>query len=249
MVSSRSGPIHLNGDMRVPLIAPQGAGPILTPLVRFRGTDSATPHSMRGRHARCNRRHRRIRGPPQGDPCTTRKSSPRPPIRCATSMRGSSREIPSSTPRSRCCRGSGAAKAGPWPRRALSPPPRAGGAWAGSVVFVAAALGGGGPARPTVQATDSILVQLEAGAAPPARSGRDDVGPPIVALTSVASDGPEDAPLLRVPIEEGSDPAAAAEDAAATPGVAFAEPVYMYQTNRAPNDPRYKDLWGMAKIN
>jgi len=126
---------------------------------------------------------------------------------------------------------------------------RKGRALAAAVAFVATALGCGGPARPTVQATDSILVQLEAGAAPPARSGRDDVGPPIVALTSVASDGPEDAPLLRVPIEEGSDPAAAAEDAAATPGVAFAEPVYMYQTNRAPNDPRYKDLWGMAKIN
>ncbi len=31
-------------------------------------------------------------------------------------------------------------------------------------------------------------------------------------------------------------------------GVEFAEPVFMYQASRAPNDPRFKDLWGLSAI-
>jgi len=102
---------------------------------------------------------------------------------------------------------------------------------------------GGGNATP---APDAILVQLERGAAPPATSARDDVGPPIVPLPALAPG--EDAPLLRVPIEAGKDPAAAAAEAAASAGVSFAEPIYVYQTRRLPNDPRYGELWGLDKI-
>src|SRR5207247_5502653 len=54
--------------------------------------------------------------------------------------------------------------------------------------------------------------------------------------------------VLRVPIEPGTDPVAAAEQIAREPGVEAAEPIYMYYPSRAPNDPRYKDLWGLAKI-
>jgi len=95
-------------------------------------------------------------------------------------------------------------------------------------------------------ATDSILVQLQPRAAPPPTAARDD-GPPIVALSAVAS-GDDDAPVLRVPLEAGKDVTAAVRQAAAAPGVAFAEPVYVYSPARLPNDARYGDLWGMAKI-
>jgi Subtilase family len=95
-------------------------------------------------------------------------------------------------------------------------------------------------------APGAILVQLERGAAPPATIARDDVGPPIVPLPALAP--AEDAPLLRVPIEAGKDPAAAAAEAAASAGVSFAEPIYVYQTRRLPNDPRYGELWGLDKI-
>ena len=111
---------------------------------------------------------------------------------------------------------------------------------------LAATVACGGVDRPGIHATDSILVQLEAGAAPPAHAGDDSEGPPIVALQSVAPQ--EEAPLLRVPLQPGTDPVVAAEEASKRAGVAFAEPVYMYQTSKTPNDPRYKDLWGLAAI-
>src|SRR4051812_4881042 len=106
-----------------------------------------------------------------------------------------------------------------------------------------AALACGGAPR---AAAGSILVQLEADAAPPSRAASSDDGPPIVALRTVAAD--EGAPLLQVPIEAGADPESAAAEAAKSPGVAFAEPVYLYENRRVPNDSRYKELWGLAKI-
>ena len=94
-------------------------------------------------------------------------------------------------------------------------------------------------------AQDAILVQLERQAAPPGVAARDD-GPPIIALSAVASE--DDAPLLRVPVEAGTEVTKAVQQAAAAPGVAFAEPVYLYPPMRVPDDPRYGDLWGMSKI-
>ncbi len=115
---------------------------------------------------------------------------------------------------------------------------------AAAVIATTLACGGTDPAA--VRASDSILVQLEPGAAPPAGAERVGGGPPILALSAI---GPEDdGPLLRVPIEPGADPVVAAEIAASSAGVSFAEPVYLYQRTRAPTDPRYKDLWGLAKI-
>ncbi|TMA21181.1 MAG: hypothetical protein E6J84_01045, partial [Deltaproteobacteria bacterium] len=115
---------------------------------------------------------------------------------------------------------------------------------AAAAIAACLACGGGNPAA--TLAPDAILVQLERGAAPPPTVARHDVGPPIVPLPALAPE--EDAPLLRVPVEAGTDPAAAAAEAAASAGVSFAEPIYVYQTRRVPNDPRYGDLWGLEKI-
>ena len=119
-----------------------------------------------------------------------------------------------------------------------------------SKASIAAALGltlaCGGAAHTAIHTTDAILVQLAPGAAPPARFGDADSGPPIVALSTVAPH--DEAPLLRIPLQPGDDAVAAAQEAARGAGVAFAEPVYLVQASRAPNDPRYKDLWGLAQI-
>ena len=117
---------------------------------------------------------------------------------------------------------------------------------AAAAAALAATLACGGAEPPALQAGDAILVQLEPGAAPPPAPARSDQGPPIVPLPSLAS--PEEAPLLRVPVDPGTDPAAAAAEAAAQAGVAFAEPVYLYQSRRTPNDPGYRDLWGLERI-
>jgi len=103
----------------------------------------------------------------------------------------------------------------------------------------------GGPSQPAQHASDSILVQLEREAEPPAfPTGAS--GAPIVPLQAMSpSDGPA---LLRIPLPAGEDPVAFARDAARRPGVEFAEPVYLYRQDRAPNDPRFKELWGLTAI-
>src|SRR2546426_3290946 len=117
---------------------------------------------------------------------------------------------------------------------------------AAAAVALAASLACGGGSQPALPAPDAILVQLERGAPPPAgRAGRD-VGPPIVPLPSFPSD--EGAPLLRVPIAPGADPAAGAAGAGGPAGVAFADPIYVYPPRRVPNDPHYGDLWGLERI-
>ncbi len=117
---------------------------------------------------------------------------------------------------------------------------------AAAAAAIAATIACGGSDRPSIHATDSILVQLQEGAAPPPHTGGDDTGPPIVALRSFSPEG--DGSVLRVQLPPGTDPVAAAEQAARAPGVAFAEPVYIYQSSKTPNDPRFKDLWGLANI-
>ena len=101
------------------------------------------------------------------------------------------------------------------------------------------------PRPPALHATDAVLVQLEPGAPVPPPLP-DDGGPPIVALSEIGPAG--EAPLLRVPVPAGLDAAEAARKLALQPGVAFAEPIYLYKTARTPNDPRFKDLWGLARI-
>jgi subtilisin family serine protease len=115
-----------------------------------------------------------------------------------------------------------------------------------AAALLATTLACGGAERTAIHATDSILVQLAPGASPPSRTGSADTGPPIVALASLAP--PDEAPLLRVPLQPGDDPAAAAAEMSRHEGVEFAEPVFIYQASRAPNDPRYKDLWGLSAI-
>lgn len=119
-----------------------------------------------------------------------------------------------------------------------------------AIALTAAACGGRSAhdeQRPlALHATDAILVQLEPGATPP-RPGPDvGEGPAIVALESI---GPSDgAPLLRLRVPAGLDAETFAASIAAQPGIAFAEPVYLYKAARVPNDPRFKDLWGLARI-
>src|SRR2546428_5774894 len=96
---------------------------------------------------------------------------------------------------------------------------------AAAAAAILATLGCGGQGNLALREADSILVQLQPDAGPPARTALTSEGPPIVALSSVMAD--EGPPLLRVPIDPGTDPAVAAEEAMAEPGVAFAEPVYL----------------------
>jgi subtilisin family serine protease len=126
------------------------------------------------------------------------------------------------------------------------PPRRRRRSRAAAATAVVVTLACGGAERPAIHATDAILVQLLPGASPPARFGGADTGPPIVALGSLSPH--DEAPLLRIPLQPGDDPVAAAEQASHGKGVEFAEPVYTYQPSRAPNDPRYRDLWGLARI-
>ena len=116
-----------------------------------------------------------------------------------------------------------------------------------AAALLAATLACGGAERPAIHASDSILVQLAPGASPPSRAqGTSESGPPIIALASLAPD--DEAPLLKIPLEAGDDPVAAAEAASHRAGVEFAEPVYLYRSSRMPNDPRIRDLWGLARI-
>ena len=116
--------------------------------------------------------------------------------------------------------------------------------WSSAIALTLAACGG---AASEERAADSVVVQLAADAEPPRLPAADSGGPPIVPLETL---GPADAPpLLRLPVPRGGDPEGLARDAADRTGVEFAEPVYLYAQSRAPNDPRLKDLWGLAAIN
>ena len=117
-----------------------------------------------------------------------------------------------------------------------------------SFFAIALAVGAcGGASTPGEHAADSVVVQLAADAEPPRLPAADSDGSPIVPLETL---GPADAPpLLRLPIPRGEDAAGFAKDAADRAGVEFAEPVYLYAQSRLPNDPRLKELWGLAAIN
>jgi subtilisin family serine protease len=114
-----------------------------------------------------------------------------------------------------------------------------------ALAAIAATLACGGARPPGLHATDSVLVQLAPGAAPPSRAAAADLEPSIIAL-GVASE--EGGALLRVPLEPGAEAADAAEELARQPGVAFAEPVYLYRAARTPDDARFKEQWGLPKI-
>ena len=104
----------------------------------------------------------------------------------------------------------------------------------------------GGWEAPGLRVQEAILVQLEPQGAAPRLPRPDQDGPPIVALLSL---GPDDAAkLLRYPVPAGVDPSELARELSRQPGVAFAEPIFLYQAERVPNDPRLKDLWGLSRI-
>ncbi|HEX4435153.1 MAG TPA: hypothetical protein VH061_00005, partial [Solirubrobacteraceae bacterium] len=97
----------------------------------------------------------------------------------------------------------------------------------------------------SLHATDSVLVRLAPGAAPPSRGEATDAEPSIIALGATSE---ESSALLRVPLEPGASAAETAEALARQPGVSFAEPVYLYQPAKIPDDARFKEQWGLSKI-
>jgi subtilisin family serine protease len=111
------------------------------------------------------------------------------------------------------------------------------------------ALGGAGCGR---QATplhtgDAILVQLKPGAVAPSHVLSDDGnGPPVVPLLDLSGD--DDSSLLRLPLPPGLSAEEFARRAAEDDAVEFAEPIHLYRPSKSPDDPRFKDLWGLSRV-
>jgi subtilisin family serine protease len=115
------------------------------------------------------------------------------------------------------------------------------------VALAAGALSGcGEDERPAPRAPDSVLVQLRGGSTALALEAADEGGAPVIALESLGAEG--EPPLLRIPVPKGGRPEELAAALAHQESVEFAEPVYLYQPQRAPRDPRYKDQWGLVRI-
>ena len=106
------------------------------------------------------------------------------------------------------------------------------------------ACGGGSTSRD--MPADAVLVQMKGADSNLMLEALGEAGPPIVAVSSLAAEG--EAPLLRVPVPAGRDAEELARQLNEQAGVEFAEPVFRYHTQRTPNDPRLKDLWGLEAI-
>jgi subtilisin family serine protease len=113
-------------------------------------------------------------------------------------------------------------------------------------IAAGAPLGCGEDERPAPRAPDSVLVQLRGGSAALALEAAEGGEPPIIPLESLGAEG--EPPLLRIPVPKGHRPEELAAALARQESVEFAEPVYLYQPQRAPRDPRYKDQWGLVRI-
>ncbi len=99
-------------------------------------------------------------------------------------------------------------------------------------------------------APDAVLVQLRSNAALPEWSAPEEGAAAIVPIAAIGPD--DEAPLLRIPVPADNEAVSFAAALARDPAVAFAEPITIAQPFagvRVPNDPRFKDLWGMAEIN
>jgi len=118
--------------------------------------------------------------------------------------------------------------------------------------FIAAALAAAGlaacaePVSDALRASDAILVQLKAGAALPAQRTDDEGGPPVVSIESLAAE--DEPPLLRIPVPQGRSPDDVAREMALDDAVEFAEPIFLYEPSKTPDDARFKELWGMRAI-
>lgn len=103
------------------------------------------------------------------------------------------------------------------------------------------------PEAAAPHAGDAVLVQLRAEGAQP---GWRSVGTHASAVLPVAELGGDgEPPLLRVPVAPGEDPRSVARELSRDGAVAFAEPVYLYQSSRLPDDARFKEQWGLARMN
>jgi subtilisin family serine protease len=100
--------------------------------------------------------------------------------------------------------------------------------------------------EPAPHARDAVLVQLRDATASFGLAAADEGGPPIVALAAIGAEG--EPPLLRVPVGANQRPEELARQLAQEDAVEYAEPVYLYETTRTPNDPRFREQWGLARI-
>ena len=103
-----------------------------------------------------------------------------------------------------------------------------------------------GEEEPAPVLADTVLVQLHAGQIPSWREADDGSGPPIVALEAIGPE--EEPPLLRVPVPAGRGPHELCRQLEADLAVDLCEPVTLLQPSRLPNDPRLKELWGLAQV-
>gem|GEM_PF-1351725 len=107
-----------------------------------------------------------------------------------------------------------------------------------------------GREAPPRTAADSILVQLRDRSALPDWTHEDESGPLVIPLLEVGDSPDEAAPLLRLPVPAGIDPRALAAELSSDPAVDFAEEISLHDAlSRTPDDPRWKDQWGLAEIN
>lgn len=104
----------------------------------------------------------------------------------------------------------------------------------------------GGQERPAAHAKDAVLVQLREASTALALTAADEGGPPIVAFASLGAEG--EPPLLRVPVGAGQRAEDLAQTLAQDESVEYAEPIYLYQASRTPNDPRFREQWGLSRI-
>ena len=115
-----------------------------------------------------------------------------------------------------------------------------------TLLLGAASLGACGEEPKPLHTGDAVLVQLKPGERGLSHLSLDDEGPPVVALANLAAEG--EPPLLRLPLPRGRRTEDFVRELSGDAAVDFAEPVYLHATSRVPDDPRFRDLWGVAKI-
>ncbi len=93
-------------------------------------------------------------------------------------------------------------------------------------------------------AADHVLVQLLPGQTPSWRLQGGDA--PVQPLASVGPE--EEASRLSVPVPAGRAPRELCRELSADPAVELCEPIGILRQSKLPDDPRYKELWGLAAI-
>jgi subtilisin family serine protease len=108
-----------------------------------------------------------------------------------------------------------------------------------------ALVGACGDEDPSPIASDRVQVQLLPGRTPAWHL--EGGARPVVALASM---GPEEEPArLTVPVPSGRAPRDLCRELAQDAAVELCEPVALLKASKTPDDPRFKELWGLTAIN